>query len=258
MAKTFAIISAILLAASAYLAFKNKQAYEDAIEQRVQVESDLGRNQAKLAGLQSDIEDTTTERTGVEETTVTKKEEQGTVESEVAGLKSSLETKRSERDDNAAKIEEIEAQTAELGDVQEIAGKIRAMKEQITDLEDEKSGKEALRANLLAEQNSTQGTIGNYSEENAKVSRQESFFGSARISSVYGSWGFVTISAGNSSGVVTGSTLNVIRGGEVIAKLRVRSVESNRASADLVPDSAAEDTVLQVGDLVKPATKEEN
>ena len=71
-----------------------------------------------------------------------------------------------------------------------------------------------------------------------------------RISSVYRNWGFVILAAGDSQGVITGSTLDVIRGGEVIGKLKVTAVEAGRAAADIVLDSVAEGTSLRPGDKV--------
>ena len=73
---------------------------------------------------------------------------------------------------------------------------------------------------------------------------------------MFGNWGFVTLSSGNNAGVVQDSMLDVVRGGEVIAKLFVTAVESSSAAADLIPDSLAEDTVLMAGDKVVPSKKE--
>ncbi|MEJ6572304.1 MAG: hypothetical protein QNL39_10015, partial [Akkermansiaceae bacterium] len=71
-----------------------------------------------------------------------------------------------------------------------------------------------------------------------------------RICSIYRNWGFVILSAGDKQGVVSGSILDVMRGGEVIGKLKVTAVEAGRASADIVLDSVADGTTLQSGDSV--------
>ena len=76
-----------------------------------------------------------------------------------------------------------------------------------------------------------------------------------RIRSIYPNWGFVTLASGNNAGVVANSTLNVVRDGEVIAKLLVTAVESSTASASIVPDSLASDVTLAVGDRVEPGQK---
>ena len=56
--------------------------------------------------------------------------------------------------------------------------------------------------------------------------------------------------AGDAQGVVTDSILDVMRGDEVIGKLKVTAVEEGRSSADIVLDSVAVGTTLQSGDTV--------
>jgi hypothetical protein len=71
------------------------------------------------------------------------------------------------------------------------------------------------------------------------------------IRSIYPTWGFVTLNAGNNAGVTATSTLDVVRDGATIAKLLVTSVESRSASASIIPDSIAQDVTLMVGDRVE-------
>ena len=78
-----------------------------------------------------------------------------------------------------------------------------------------------------------------------------------RIRSIYPTWGFVTLASGNNGGVITNSTLNVLRGDETIAQLLVTAVERNSASASIIPDSVAPGITLNVGDRVVAATKTE-
>lgn len=253
MANIFAIITAVLLAASAYVAYKNKTAYEAEIQARVDAEGLLSRQQARLAGLVSDRDSTIARRTAVEEDTAGKREVQEEAESANAKLKTDISEKRDEVRSNESKLNEIREQTAELGEISEIAPNITRLRDQITSLRDERDSKQATLSNTLARRTATQGSIDRYVDENGKVSRQQSFFDTARIRAIFPTYGFVTLSAGNSAGVVAGSTLDVVRGGETVAQLRVRTVESGSASADIIPDSVSEDFVPMVGDIVKPA-----
>ena len=253
MANIFAIITAVLLAASAYVAYKNKTAYEAEIEARVDAEALLGRQQARLSGLISDRDSTISTRTGVEEDTANKREEQEAAESANAKMKADIEEKRDEVKSNESKLNEIRDQTKELGEISEIAPTITRLRDQITGARDERSSKEATLANTLAERNSTQARIDQYVQESSNISRQQSYFTTARIGAIFPSYGFVTLTSGNTAGVVSGSTLDIVRGGETVGQLRVRTVEANSASADIVPDSLGEDVVLMVGDVVKPA-----
>lgn len=253
MANIFAIITAVLLAASAYVAYKNKTAYEAEIQARVDAEGLLSRQQARLEGLVSDRDSTISRRTAVEEDTAGKREVQEDAESTNAKLKTDISEKRDEVRSNESKLNEIREQTAELGEISEIAPNITRLRDQITSLRDERDSKQATLSNTLARRTATQGSIDRYVDENGKVSRKQSFFNTARIRAIFPTYGFVTLSAGNAAGVVAGSTLDVVRGGETVAQLRVRTVESGSASADIVPDSVEEDFALMVGDIVKPA-----
>jgi len=72
------------------------------------------------------------------------------------------------------------------------------------------------------------------------------------IRSVYPTWGFVTLANGDKGGVVINSTLDVVRNGEIVAKLFVSTVERDSASASIVPGSIQQDVVLMTGDKVVP------
>lgn len=252
MANIFAAITAVLLLASAFVAYKNQQAFEKEVEDSKVEKSRLDTSRQRLADLRADRQQTFETRTGIEEETVGLKETQAERESGNAELGRDIASKKKEVSENADKISEIEEQTKKLGEIRDLAGNVERIKTTIAGLEDDKAAKEAELANLLAQKNSTEGTIEGFRKIDEAFSKQQSFFDSARISGIFEPWGFVTINAGNSSGVITNSTLNVVRDGAVVAKLRVRSVESSRASADIIPDSVAEDVTLMVGDEVVP------
>ncbi|MGB6222245.1 hypothetical protein [Haloferula sp.] len=256
MANIFAILTAVLLAASAFLALKNKEAYSNEIAERKTAESRLATTQGKLADLQKKRDTTIADKKETMEATVSLREQEDQQTSANAAVKSEIAEKRAQSEKQAAEIAEIREKTADAGEIKELAGKIKRLQEEITSLEDEKSSKESERTNLLALRSSTQSTVTAFNDETRKISSKKSY-GNARISSIYGPWGFVTLSAGATGGIVSGSTLNVVRGGEPVAQLRVRSVETNRASADIVPDSLGEDVTLMVGDQVVPATSSE-
>ena len=253
MANIFAILTAVVLAASAYVAYKNKEMYTVEIENRKEEQGRLKKSQERLKGLQDDRDATIEERKGVEEDTIAKQKTEADQKEKNAGLKSDIDSGRESIADNQVKIDEFKEKTKELGELSEIAGKIERMSNEIAGLEDDKANKTATLANLISEKNGTEASIDRYQDINTKVSQKKSYFSSTRITAIYGNWGFVTLGAGNSAGVVAGSRLNVVRGGETVAKLHVRSVEAGRASADIVPDSLAEDTVLMVGDKVVPS-----
>ena len=71
-----------------------------------------------------------------------------------------------------------------------------------------------------------------------------------KILAVNSNWNFVVLSIGDRQGVVSGSSLIVKRGGNMVAKLRVTSVEPSTSIADIQAGSAAKGAVIQPGDVV--------
>jgi len=73
---------------------------------------------------------------------------------------------------------------------------------------------------------------------------------SGRILAVNPGWNFVVLSIGDRQGLMTNSPLLVMRGGEPIARVRVTSIETSRAIADVIPGSVREGVTVQPGDRV--------
>lgn len=72
----------------------------------------------------------------------------------------------------------------------------------------------------------------------------------AEVQAVNQAWNFVVIDKGDKAGVSPNSKLVVKRGGEMIARLRVTSVEPNTSVADIVPGSLARGAFIRPGDNV--------
>ena len=230
MANIFAYISVALLLAAAYVANKNKEMYVLEIEARQTAERNLKKSQDRLEDLRSKRDATIDERKGYEEETLVAQKKEGEQSDKNAKLQSDIDEKREQVADNKAKIDDLKAKTAELGSLSELAGKIKRLGSEIAGLEEDQANKNAMLANLRGEVNSTEGSITRYKKISSDISKQKSYFGSTSITGIYGNWGFVTLGAGNTAGVVAGSRLDVVRGGSVVAKLQVRSVEAGRAS----------------------------
>ncbi|MEP6672541.1 MAG: hypothetical protein ABJF10_25485 [Chthoniobacter sp.] len=71
-----------------------------------------------------------------------------------------------------------------------------------------------------------------------------------RILAVNNGWNFVVLSVGDKQGVMTNSSLIVVRGNEPIARLRVTSVEPSTSIADVLPGTVRRGVSVQPGDTV--------
>lgn len=253
MANVFAILSALALAAAAFLAMKNKEAYATEIDSRKNEEKRLATSTARLEDLQTQFNDTEKERKETEEATVGLREKEAAQQKKNKVIEDDIASKKTETDGNASKISEIEDQLKEVGNIEELVGKVKRTAAEVERLTGEIASNDATLADLTSEKTRTEGVIAKYREVDGNYSNRRSFFSATRISSIFPAYGFVTLPIGNSSGVVSGSSLDVTRDGAVVAKLRVTSVEAGRCAAAIVPDSLAEETVLMVGDRVVPS-----
>jgi hypothetical protein len=257
MANVFGILTAIVLAISAFVAFKNQAAHEKHLVQTASRHDDLTKSEARLAADEEILAALPVERDGVD----AQVDQLTADEAEQKKVNLDLSEKVDEMTAKIAaskeKLDEIREKTQKFGDVDQLAAKMRETNAAIEELKQSIANDEAKLANLEAETTSAESQIG------SAKSKFEDFAGgrslpdlNTRIRSIYPSWGFVTLAAGNNAGVVTNSTLNVVRNDQVIGKLLVTAVESGTASASIVPDSLTDDTTLMVGDRVVPGLKE--
>jgi len=255
MANVFAILSAIALAAAAFLAMKNKDAYEKEIAARQSEQARNAKLTAEYNALVDEFNTTETERKATETETIGLRETEAAETKKNNGLEGEKTAKTTESEANAKKIADIEEQLKEIGSIEELVGKLTATKTALEGLALDIAGATAKQADLTSEKARTEGVIAAYNVKNTNYSSKKSFFSSTRISAIYPAYGFVTLPVGGTAGVVSGSPLDVVRDGAVVAKLRVSSVEAGRAAAEIVPDSVAQDTTLMVGDRVVPGSE---
>ncbi len=257
MSNTLGILTAIVLALSAFFAWKNKTAYENRIAETQDEKRKLERSTDRFNKAVDDVNTTTKEiEEALAETnrlngeTVTRKDKN-------QDLTLQVETKTGEVNRNKEKLGEVREMASRMPDQKELANQLRQYRTEFEELGQSITAAEGRLANLTASNNQAQQQSDTIRTRLDTLTAERSLSTlDTRIRSIYPTWGFVTLAAGNNSGVVANSTLNVMRGSEVIGKLLVTAVESSTASASIVPDSLPDDTVLMVGDRVVPATAE--
>ncbi len=257
MANVFGILTAIALALSAFVAFKNHAAYEKDLAETALRKTELAASEDRLAKDNKILEELPIEIDGVDAEVDKLTSDESAQKKVNADLTAQIEEKTKKIASDKEQLDSIREKTKNLGDVDQLAAKMREMNAEIEELKQSITGNEAKLANLIAQTAATDAQIAD------TKSKFEDFAGgrslpslNTRIRSIYPNWGFVTLASGNNAGVVTNSTLNVVRNDQVIAKLLVTAVESTTASASIVPDSLASDATLMVGDRVVPGLKE--
>ncbi|MBX7208636.1 MAG: hypothetical protein K1X78_10010 [Verrucomicrobiaceae bacterium] len=151
-------------------------------------------------------------------------------------------------------VDTIQKKIDELGNVEKLLADVERLKKE----KESKDGEVASETQRLAAKKESlanlQGAITKFRDQEARARKgivDPEF--TASLASVFGEWGFVVLNKGNAGGVFANADLEVHRGKDVIAKLKVRNVEQRIAVADVIPGSVAKGERLRAGDLVKAA-----
>ncbi|MGE9268852.1 MAG: hypothetical protein ACQKBY_12220 [Verrucomicrobiales bacterium] len=258
MANVFGILSALLLAVAAFVAHKNSEALKKEIELTGREDQAFQENQAMDAKLKDEIDALVSETEkltaeGEELTGKLNEQKEGNSKVELAITEKETEAKGKED-----KVNEAKKSLADLGDIPDLVREMKSTQKSVADLTNEIGVLEAKLSQLEQSKKALGSTLTTLKDTN-RMRRQKKAPAdlSTRVRSVYNTWGFVTIAAGDNDNVMTGSTLQVLRGGEPIAQLKVTSVEANTAAADIVKDSIAEGESVSPGDTVVPVASGE-
>jgi hypothetical protein len=256
MAKVFGILTAIVLALAAFVANKNKTAYENEISATNAQKAILKKSQTRLAADEVILKALPIKRAEVDAEVVKLTDTEAEDKAANAKLAESIADKTTKQAANKQKLDDIREKTSKIGNINELAAKMNATNAEIEQLSQSVTAAESKLANLTALNTTTEAHNKATQDKFKKYSSGESLSSlKTKISMIYPSWGFVTLAAGNNAGVVAGSSLNVVRDGQTIAKLVVTSVERSTASAGVVPGSIAPNVTLMVGDIVVPGDK---
>lgn len=254
----FGILTALVLAISTWIGYKNQTEYKKQIVFRQTEERNFEREVKILE-----------KRTAEWEATIAAKEElmasNEEISAEIAELESKIAAVKNEVAQKEAKKRRLEAEVAEataimdkVGGVRALVPKIKGLRSDIARLTSDIEAGNAKLSNLKQTKIDTDASIVvNEQRVELETTGVSQPMLATTIKTVYSTWGFVTLNGGDIQGVVPGSILDVVRDGEVVAKLKVTTVEPNRAAADVLRDSIGADVFLRPGDKVVPEAKEQ-
>jgi len=199
-------------------------------------------------------------------------------EAQLAEVNKELEATKASVAEAAAKVQgddqELAKLTAELDQVSKLvsqaqkqiedAGDIPGLIAQIASIKKERAEAEAALANQTQHLAAARERVTKLSDA-AKEAEEREANGrrgivdadfTAKVAHAYTDWGFVVLNKGNGGGVFANADLEVKRGKDVVAKLKVRDVEQNSSVAELVKGSLANGEHLRSGDLVVAAAEQ--
>jgi hypothetical protein len=252
MAKILLIISALVTAATAYLGFATKQKV-DALH------GDLSKAKTDLNVAKSDLTKAkVTEKKAVEDAAAAKLalDEK---EAQVAKQKSDLDKLNA---DLTKAVADLEAAKKMGPTGEKIPGtpdvNVEELQKQIIGLTEAKNKIEGDLAEARQVQETMNSKVKDATEKLATTERQvaeykQGFVRTGLTGSVLAynpGWNFVVLSIGDRQGLKANTQLVVNRGGQMIAKVKVTSVEPSTSIADIVPGTVARGASVQPGDAV--------
>lgn len=255
--KLLSALSAVCLGVACYFAWTNqkslveerkREAYftanlKEVQDHKTQAGEAKKNREGQLATATTDLETT---KTAVIDTTAKAQ----TKEAELAVAKTNL--------DQVTKIvKDLEKQIEDAGDIPALLAQIESIKK-------ERAQAEAALANQVQRLAAAQERVGNLTASAVAAEEREArgrrgivdddF--TANVTQSFTDWGFVVLNKGNGGGVFANADLEVKRGKEIVAKLKVRNVEQTSSVADLVKGSLAEGERIRPGDLVVAAAEQ--
>ncbi len=249
--KILSFLSAACLGAACFFAWSNqkdlvserererhaKDNLKAAQERKTQGDEALVAKKTALEAIQKDLETSKAETVKLAESALEK-------DAALKVVKSSL-------DQVEQQVTAVEKQIEEAGDIEKLIA-------QIDKYTKEKAEAEATVANQTQRLASAKEQYESVIAQTAKLRDTEArgrrgvvapeF--TARVAQFFPEWHFAILNKGNSGGVFANADLEVKRGKNVIAKLKVKNVEQFGSVAEVVPGSLATGDMIRTGDMV--------
>ena len=250
MPKIFLYLSAFLLLCSAGLSYlnKNKLAGKTAEVMQAQSQATAAQstvNAAKAAQKKAEAAATeATTHTGDLQTQLS------TATAQVGDLNGKLEAASRSVTDKDAQIADLNTKLAAKGMVATTAVPDDAQK-QIAELTQQKNELQVVKDGLQSQLNGARAQTESLQRQVAARASGAIMNGlRGRVLAVDHNWNFVVLNLGNQSGVNNNATMIIQRGGSLVGRVKITSVEPSQSVADIVPNSVPAGIEVRPGDTV--------
>jgi hypothetical protein len=256
MAKILLIISALVIAATAYLGFATKQKV-DALQE------DLKKNKNTLTATDADLKKTKGTLKKTEEDLVAAKATIEDRDKDIAQKKGELDKITADfskaTTDLAQRTKEFEELQRQFNDLtkdpsitpEQMGVRLKELQAAKAKLETDLAEQTALVEALQAEKKTTETELAQSKQQVQAYKHEITRPGlSGTILAYNPGWNFVVLSIGDRHGLKANARLVVRRGGQMVGKVKVTSVEPSTSIADIVPGSVPKGMSVQPGDSV--------
>jgi archaellum component FlaC len=259
MAKILLIISALVIAATAYLGFAAKQKV-DAIQ------GELASKKKTLLATQADLSKTKSTLKKTEDELVAAKADIEVKEKDIAAKKIEIEGLGTKLAETTKNLETAQAELKVLTENPTNPGEkvnVDQLRADIDELKRSKAETESKLAETIQVKDTLTKQLG---EERSKTAAANTVVESYKkeytkpgvtgtILAYNPGWNFVVLSIGDKQSLKAGKELVVTRGGQMVGKVRVTSVEPSTSIADVLPSTVAKGDSVQPGDRVVYETR---
>jgi hypothetical protein len=254
--KILSLLSAVCLGVAAYFANASKNDIPNELALEKRAKENLAEAKGKrLKG--GEVHETKKKKlVAINEDLSKVKLEVTTAEADVKQKEAELELAKRNLEQIAQQLAAVQAKIKEAGDIEKLLAQVGSLKKEKEAAELEVTNQTQALAVATEKISSIQSETERYRQLDSRQRRGEiepDFEG--RIAQYFGEWGFAVLNKGNAAGVIANADLEVKRGQDVVAKLKVKNVENRISVVDVVPGSMAAGDSLRTGDLVVAAPK---
>lgn len=224
------------------LSFLTKQEAESVLDQKQSAMAKSQTLEAEVKKLTATKKESESKIGELEKTTEEKKIEVEKVrtemtsrQGEIAKLKEDLQTKESEIAKSKSRLKELEAEVSTPKTNAEAEAKLASLSEQLEKIQKTASEQEKRAEQLAAQlENERKKKVEEAKKvEVAKIEKRKNALG--KILAYDAGWSFVVFSLGDADGVTPESELEVQRGGQPLARLKISKIQPQQTTANLMP-----------------------
>lgn len=253
--KLLLILSAVALAGGSFLAFKNRKAFIETRNEKIEINS--GQIKPVLTKIEAEIENINKEVALRKDAVRSKSEKDialSNAQSNINAKTGDLTKITKDIEDKQAELAKIEADLAAVlgtDTIDTITTKIEQQQQEISNLQSEAENAETeyeIAQKKAASQEATVAALQRAASQRNTGINLNSLEGT--VVATNQDYGFAVINVGSSRGVTGGSKLIVKRGDQRIGTLNITSVSPNRTIADIEAGSLAPGVSVSPGDKV--------
>ncbi len=254
MSKLFLILAVICGLGAAALGYLNNQAFEegkkqlaDAMTQAEAAKTEAAKYKKDSDAAKAKAQEAEAAKAAAESALASKESELKVAKDEAENIRAQIATKDSEIGELKAKLEQaIQAQTgsADQATASATPSEVEDLRAQVAELE-------TLKQSLTSRLQGAESRVKSLEEaEAARVAGLMRKSTEGRILAVNQAYNFVVLSLGDRQGAVENAEMLIKRGGNLIGKARITSVERGQSIADVDRDTVPKGIQIQPGDVV--------